>query len=197
MSSEKVIDVMEGDEFGADSYLCQIRRGMFRNFYANSVSGWSKGGRLAENSQLRPVAMNDALLILRMAGYKISFGEGEKPAPLTFMDDLVERTEKPADVPEVAELWGRIHVGSGKIRVYASKAFAIKAQAGCRDADWVVMDHPLQPAPKPAARVVKLPEMPGRFVDEQLVQGWNSCIAFVTKALVTQGFTVADEGSST
>jgi hypothetical protein len=128
-------------------------------------------------------------------------GEGEKPAPKP-ADHIGEANEmvlgKPHDVPEVIELWGRIHIGSGKIRVYASKAFAIKAQAGCRDADWVVMDQPLQPAPKPAAMVVKAPHPVthlGLFTDSELrtIAARDSAWRYI---LASQGFTVAD-GKST
>ena len=137
----KTIDVMEGDEFVADEYLCQTRGGMFRNFWAGGVSGWSKGGRLAENPKLRPVSTDDALLMLTMAGYTITPGEGEKPAakteakPMTFMDDLVERTEKPAPtvkpdvtVPLVDAVWVEVTTRGGVkyLNTYPSPEEALK-----------------------------------------------------------------------
>lgn len=67
----KYIDVAEGDVFGADASLCQMRGSMFRNFEVGGVTGWLKSGKHTDNTALRPVSRKDAELMIRMAGYTI------------------------------------------------------------------------------------------------------------------------------
>ncbi len=68
----KYIDVAEGDVFGADASLCQMRGSMFRNFEVGGVTGWLKSGKHTDNTALRPVSRKDAELMIRMAGYTIT-----------------------------------------------------------------------------------------------------------------------------
>ena len=120
----KTIDVREGDEFGADVYLCQTRGDRFRNLYENSVSGWCKGGSVAQNPQLRPVSKDDAMLMLTMAGYSITRDDGKVEGG----DEA-----KPADVPEVDAVWVEDTMvdGSKSLTAYSGRESA----ESCADLD--------------------------------------------------------------
>jgi len=77
----KYIDVAEGDVFGADASLCQMRGSMFRNFEVGGVTGWLKSGKHTDNTALRPVSRKDAELMIRMAGYTITTPAAKDEAP--------------------------------------------------------------------------------------------------------------------
>lgn len=223
----KTIDVMEGDEFVADKYLCQIRGGMFRNFWAGGVSGWSKGGRLAENPKLRPVSTDDARLILETAGYTLTRGEGEKPecqqkttspvltaeasgnarlvkeTPPDFPTANSGKAELPKPAPQenkdgekscirnvvpVVDAVARANADSiaGAIVHIQDRLYALESRLAALE----------QPAPKPASRVVKAPKMEPLDYGDRFDKGRNFQDWAWRAALASQGFTVADEGSS-
>jgi hypothetical protein len=94
MSDKKTIDVAEGDTFGADAYLCQMRGDEFRNFEERGVTGWTKTTRYAGNPALRPVSRKDAELMIRMAGYTLTPAkpeQAEQPALAATVRRLEER----------------------------------------------------------------------------------------------------------
>lgn len=128
----KTIDVRPGDTWTLvdDGGMFQYRNKQWRGIYADTREDemyWrGPQDRLACEVD---IPSDHAIGMLKSWGYTLT--PAAKPE------------DKPDDVPVASELWGRIHIGSGKIRVYASKAFAEKAQAGCKDPYWVVMQEPL------------------------------------------------------
>jgi hypothetical protein len=99
----KTIDVMEEDTFYADFYLCQKRGFEYRNIELGGPSPWTAFTQWGANPDLRYVPRKDALLMLRMGGYTLTPGEGEKPAA------------KPAD-----------HIGKANEMVPANPAPTVK-----------------------------------------------------------------------
>lgn len=116
----KTIDVMEGDTWTLvdDGGLFQYRNKQWRGVYADTHESemyWrADDGRLVCELDI-PSAHARGMLIAW--GYKITAAKPEaKPEPLTFMEDLVERTEKAETVkPELTvplvdvvwvEVWG-------------------------------------------------------------------------------------------
>ena len=191
----KTIDVMEGDQFGADEFLCQIRGDMFRNFEPRGVTGWVKATRYAENATLRPVSHEDASVILRLAGYTLT--PAAKPEA------------KPADVPTCAvHLHSDAHLSAviGRVNGIADWMYTLESRlaavtesaADARQIADNVSDrvdellervHGLEkPADKDAARVV-LPKCPEHVTREYRL-GWNKAIEMAKEALASQGITV-------
>ncbi len=216
MSNGKTINVMEGDTWtiGPDRgiWIYQYRGGKWRGISPDVVeSYWCSQAKLDGEVDLSKTV---ALAILRGYGYHLTTGEGEKCQQKTTSPVLTaERTEKPAPVTNQPHQdfptanggkagLDNVQTVKPDVTVDAIEVDVTVAIARINGlAKWIEDLESrlaaLAAAPKPTARVVKAPTFaPSRvFSDaEQAVIGelhrkWYA-------ALTSQGFTIADEGSS-